>query len=69
VGDMNELDIGQLAQRNFSATTKTLTFRGEKLPLAPLFVHLSLLEEEAVNAVRSYLLENAVPVDEWKDEL
>jgi hypothetical protein len=69
VGDIDDLDIGHLALRNFDTTTKTLTFRGEKLPLAPLFAHLSLLEEEAVNAVCGYLLENALPVDEWDDDL
>lgn len=67
VGDIDELDIAELALRNFDTKTKTLTFRGKKLPIAPLIVHLSILEEEAVTAVRSYLLENAVPVDEWEE--
>lgn len=69
VGEIEELDIGHLALRNFDTTTKTLTFRGEKLPLASLFVHLNLLEEEAVKAVRSYLLANAIPVEEWVEDL
>jgi hypothetical protein len=68
VGDIDDLDIGDLALRNFDTTTKMLTFRGEKLPLAPLFVSLKTLEEEAVDAVRSYLVENAIPVDEWDED-
>jgi hypothetical protein len=68
VGDIDDLDIGHLALRNFDTTTKTLTFRGEKLPLAPLFVHLNSLEEEAVNTVRNYLLENAIPLHDWEED-
>lgn len=69
VGDIDELDIGTFALRNFDTVTRTLTFRGEKLPIDPLFVHLNTLEEDAVTAVQAYLLESAVPVDEWEEEL
>lgn len=69
VGDIDELEIGDLALRNFDTRTKTLTFRGEKLALAPLFAHLVVLEENAVDAVQTFLLENAIPVDEWEDDL
>ncbi len=67
VGDIDDLEIGELALRNFDTKTKTLTFRGEKLPLAPLIEAVLELEERAVTAVRDFLLTNAVPVSEDED--
>lgn len=67
VGDIDELEIGELALRNFDTKTKTLTFRGEKLALVPLAEAVLDLEERAVVAVRHFLLTNAVPVEEGED--
>lgn len=68
IGAIDDRDFGQLALRNFDTTSKTLHFRGEALPLAPLFVHVQLLEIQAVTAVREFLVNKAIPVSEWEDE-
>lgn len=67
VGDIDDLDISEFALRNFDTKTKTLIFRGEALPLAPLFVALVELEEKAVTALRDFLITNALPVNEDED--
>lgn len=68
IGPNEDHEFGPFGLRNFDTTSHTLHFRGEELPLAPLFVHVQMLEIRAVEAIRDFLVTKAIPVSEWDDE-